>query len=260
MQSIRLRFFFQKKNQPSLFCLTFFIFLLASAYRVFYKSSPQEKRDKQLNFFVKKAAVVMACGLLCSPASAREQNQSDRLTGPYVGAGLSVGATVSQHKVDTGIRIPNFARTLSYENVSPSSQVELRLGWGTLAGSNFYLGLETEGLFPLQSRVENSLSNVQYNTLFGPELAAYGRLGWTPDGGTLLFVRAGAINLNRYVEAPKYGYSSKSDAGWAPIIGLGVEIPIYEKSFFRIDLSHADAGGKTEMKTYQASIGLGYRF
>ena len=69
--------------------------------------------------------------------------------------------------------------------------VGARLGWGTVLASHLYAGAELEGVAPYNVTSRLMAYGAEYRTRLRNEVGAYARLGWTSDGGSLVFIRAG---------------------------------------------------------------------
>jgi outer membrane autotransporter protein len=136
----------------------------------------------------------------------------------------------------------------------------LRLGWGGMVQDNIYLSAELEGSIPFTATNTQTALGTEFRIKSGTEFAGFGRLGWSPDGRNLLFVRAGAINLNRSLEAPQFNYQSGTDNELAPAFGIGAEVVVSDRVSFRLDLTHAKGSGATDLKIFQGAVGLTYRF
>jgi opacity protein-like surface antigen len=199
------------------------------------------------------ALIVSVPGFVCAEESVAP------LSGPYFSMGVFAGGNFSQQTVS--LRLPNgHQQTLSAELVTPSTNAGIRLGWGQVLTENIYLGLEAEGVVPFQSSTEQAVLGVRYVSKLRPEGAGFARVGWTSDGKSLFFVRAGAVNLSRTTEVPLYNYKSSADSGWAPAIGVGLEVALTKSVSIRLDMSHANASGETNLKTFQGALGISYRF
>lgn len=190
---------------------------------------------------------------------AQAQQLPSNLHGAYFGAGVLVGGDFSRQTIS--LKLPNGQqRNLTAEIVSPTAMAGLRFGWGAMATDNLYLGAELEGSIPFVATQKQAVFGTTVQVKAGLEFAGFARLGWSPDGSNLLFVRAGAINLNRTLEAPQVGYRSGSTSQLVPAFGLGAEVAVSDRVSFRLDLTHAKDNGATDLQIFQGAVGLTYRF
>jgi hypothetical protein len=194
-----------------------------------------------------------------SPLLAKAQEFSPKLNGAYFSSGVFAGGDFSRQTIPLGLRNGQ-SRDLTTEIVSPSSMAGLRLGWGSMVRENIYLSAELEGSIPFIAKNTQTALGTNFHVKSGVEFAGFGRLGWSSDGSNLLFVRAGAINLNRSLEVPQLNYQSGPNHEWAPAFGIGAEVSVSDRVSFRLDLTHARGSGATDLRIFQGAVGLTYRF
>lgn len=227
------------------------------------KGSTLGGRSNQLNVKGQKA-MRLGCfsfiaGLVPFLAQAQAQPSTPTLNGAYFSSGVFVGGDFSRQTIPLGIQNGQ-PRSLTTQIVTPSSMAGMRLGWGRVVQGGIYLGAELEGSMPFTATVSQTAVGTEFRAKSGLELAGFGRLGWSPDDRNLIFVRAGAISLNRSLEAPQFNYRSGPDNELAPAFGIGAEIAVTDRVSFRMDLTHARGSGETDLKIFQGAIGLSYRF
>ena len=232
--------------------------MIAVAFGDLEAATPLWRRMMQ-NRRKAKSPLLLGAIFASLPGLAFATEPASPLAGPYMSIGVFAGGNFSQQTVS--LRLPNGQqRTLSTELVTPTTNVGVRLGYGKVIFENIYLGAEAEGSLPFRASTEQYALGVRYITKTEAEGAGFVRLGWTPDGQSMVFVRAGALNLNRSVEVPQYNYRTKSDGGWAPAFGVGLEVGLSQNASVRLDMSHANTSGDSNLKTFQGSIGISYRF
>lgn len=135
-----------------------------------------------------------------------------------------------------------------------------RLGWGTLVSQHIYTGIEAEGLVPWNATSRLKAFGVEYRTRLRSEIGAYGRIGWSPDGRSLLFFRAGLTVPRQNFETVQDGARRGADWTAVPALGLGAEVPLTRHVAFRIDASYTWPNGDNIFETYRLNAGLTYRF
>ena len=208
---------------------------------------------------IKRFCAFAAFSITLAPLLAQAQEPAPTLNGAYFSSGIFVGGDFSRQTIP--LRLQNGQqRNLTTEVVSPSSMAGLRLGWGGMVEDNIYLSAELEGSIPFTATNTQTALGTEFRIKSGIDYAGFGRLGWSPDGRNLLFVRAGAINLNRSLEAPQFNHQSGSDNELAPAFGIGAEVVVSDRVSFRLDLTHAKGSGATDLKIFQGAVGLTYRF
>lgn len=125
----------------------------------------------------------------------------------------------------------------------------LRAGWGTLISQHVYAGLEVEAFLPVNVDSRYSVNGTRYSMQLDNEIGAYARLGWSPNGVGLLFLRAGL------------GFPlGSSEASVVPVIGAGAEVPIGQRFAGRVDISHAFPHGESRIESYRLTAGPVMRF
>lgn len=186
------------------------------------------------------------CGLSGAAWAQPQPGHNAPVSGFY--AGVFVGAAVLDSTVD-----------FPASGSSPSGRVvdqggdgvvfALRAGWGTLISQHVYAGLEAEAFLPVDVESRYSVNGTRYRTQLENEVGAYARLGWSPNGFGLLFLRVGiGIPLG----------SSETSA--IPVIGAGAEVPIGQRFAGRVDISYSFPYGDSRIESYRLTAGLVMRF
>jgi opacity protein-like surface antigen len=133
------------------------------------------------------------------------------------------------------------------------------LGYGHLFAGGFYLGAEFELAVP-----DNVVSRVR---VYGREMRArlttdggvFVRGGYSWDGSSLLFVRAG-------VTAPRPAFETMDGREvsnrWlvTPAIGGGAEFAVTSAIALRADVTYTFPGGENPVDSLRGTLGLSYRF
>jgi hypothetical protein len=135
-----------------------------------------------------------------------------------------------------------------------------RLGWGTLVTQHTYLGGELEGLLPWNVTSRLMAFGVEYRARLRAEVGAFGRLGWSPDGRSLFFVRAGFVIPTQNFQSVENGNNARADWTAVPSIGGGTEISLSRSWSARIDVTYSWPSGTNVIESYRMTVGLTYRF
>jgi hypothetical protein len=195
---------------------------------------------------------LLAAGLLgAAPAHAQEV----RLDGFYLGVfgGMAV--------VDSTVVIPATATRPAAKFVDQGGDgavVGLRAGWGRLVSRHVYLGVEGEFLLPINVTSRLMALGVEYRDSLRNEFGVHGRVGWSPEGNSLFFLRAGMTIPRQSFENVPGG--SRETWSVAPSIGLGAETHLSRHLVARIDATYSWPTGDNRMESYRMTAGLAWRF
>lgn len=185
---------------------------------------------------------------LGNPAAAQPRAPEVNETAAGFYLGVFAGAAVLDSTV-------NFAGTTSETSTRVVDQggdgaiFALRAGWGTLISQHVYLGAELELMLPANVSSRYSVGDVQYSARLENEVGAYARIGWSPNGFGLLFLRAG-------LGVPLSG----DDSRVIPVIGAGAEVPIGRRFAGRVDIAYSFPSGRNDIESYRLTAGLVLRF
>ena len=135
-----------------------------------------------------------------------------------------------------------------------------RLGWGTLVTRNIYLGAEIEGTYPWNVTSRLMAFGAEYRARLRSEIGAFGRIGWSPDGRSMAFFRAGVTVPRQNFEAVQDGANTGADWRVVPALGLGAEVALSRHLAFRVDATYSMPNGDNLFESYRLNAGLTYRF
>ena len=125
----------------------------------------------------------------------------------------------------------------------------LRAGWGMRISQHVYVGLELEGMLPANVNSRYDANGERYRRRVQKEIGTYGRIGWSPDGHSLLFLRGGiAVPL------------TADDQTAIAVVGAGAEVPIGRRFAGRVDINYAFPYTQSRIETYRLTAGLVLRF
>ncbi|WP_198377688.1 outer membrane beta-barrel protein [Neoroseomonas rubea] len=194
------------------------------------------------------AAALAATAL---PAAAEEA----RLNGVYLGVfgGMAV--------IDSTVVIPATATRPAAKFVDQGGDgaiLGLRAGWGTMISRHGYAGVEGEFLLPIEVTSRLMALGVEYRDRLRNEFGLYGRLGWSPEGNSLFFLRAGMTIPRQSFDAVPG--ASRETWSVAPAIGLGAETHLSRHLVARIDATYSWPSGDNRMESYRMTAGLAWRF
>lgn len=199
-----------------------------------------------------RAALLLA--LLLQPLAAAAEAREDRLSGVTLGAffGLAVlDSTVTAPR-------PGGGAPLRFVDQGGDGMIYgLRLGYGRLLAGGVYLGAEIEGLLPIGVTSRLNAAGVEYRARLREELGAYGRIGWSPDGRTLLYLRAGLTVPHQVFET---GTGAQSRSTPAVALGAGAEVFVTRQLGIRLDGTWDLPAGRNDLESYRVSAGLVWRF
>lgn len=139
--------------------------------------------------------------------------------------------------------------------------VGARVGWGTLLATYIYAGAEFEGVAPYNVTSRLMAYGAEYRARLRNEVGAYARLGWTSDGGSLVFIRAG-FSMPRQIFASTQSADGRSRADWSavPAFGVGAEVKVWGPVFARVDVGYSMQHGANRLETYRLNAGFTLRF
>ncbi len=139
--------------------------------------------------------------------------------------------------------------------------VGARLGWGTVMATHLYIGAEVEGVAPYNVTSRLMAYGAEYRARLRNEIGAYARLGWTSDGGSLVFIRAG-FSMPRQIFQSTQSPTGRNSADWSavPAFGVGAEVPVWGPVFARVDVGYSMQHGANRLETYRLNAGFTYRF
>ena len=204
----------------------------------------------KVRFFISAA---VACLLLPCSAFAVE----DRLSGFYIGG--FAGAAV----IDSTVELPATETTPAVKFVDQGGDgaiFGLRLGWGTMLSRQAYAGIEAEAIIPHEVTSRLMAMGVEYRARLRGEVGLYGRLGWSVDGNTLLFLRAGLSVPRQTFTSPRHAGGEDTDWSVAPGFGLGIETHLTRNLLVRMDIHYSAPSGTNSLELYHLTAGLAWRF
>lgn len=194
-------------------------------------------------------AIALAAAAL--PAHAQEV----RLNGFYLGVfgGMAV--------IDSTVTIPATATRPAAKFVDQGGDgavVGLRAGWGSMISRHGYAGIEADLLLPIDVTSRLMAMGVEYRDRLRNEFGVFGRLGWSPEGNSLFFLRAGMTIPRQSFENVPGG--TRDTWSVAPAIGLGAETHLSRRLVARIDATYSWPTGENRMESYRMTAGLAWRF
>ncbi len=135
-----------------------------------------------------------------------------------------------------------------------------RLGWGTVLATHLYAGAELEGVVPYNVTSRLMPYGAEYRARLRNEVGAYARIGWTSEGGSLVFVRAG-FSMPRQIFTSTQSHDGRSRADWSavPAFGVGAEVPVWGPVFARVDVGYSLQHGANRLETYRLNAGFTLR-
>jgi opacity protein-like surface antigen len=221
--------------------------------------------------------------VLAAPCLARAQvPASDQLSGFYIGAfagyaGLNTTVITPATTVTTIASVPVTVQTPSGPQTTtvtgparvqvPSQQLKdqggggaifgLRAGYGRLLWRDVYLGAELDVTFPQLATTHLQVLGRSVTGHLETEAGLYARAGWTPNGSTLFFARAGLAIPRQVVRSG----TVKSES-WTvtPALGLGIEHALTRHIAARIDLVFMPSVGDNQIGSTRGTVGIAYRF
>lgn len=136
-----------------------------------------------------------------------------------------------------------------------------RFGWGSVVATHLYLGAEAEGVAPYNVTSRLMAYGAEYRARLRNEVGAYARIGWTLNGGSLIFARAG-FSMPRQIFQSTQSPTGRNSADWSavPAFGVGAEVPIWGPVFARVDVGYSLQHGANRLETYRLNAGLTLRF
>lgn len=194
------------------------------------------------------AAAIAAAAL---PAAAQEV----RLNGFYLGVFGGMAA------IDSTVTIPATDTRPAAKFVDQGGDgavVGLRGGWGTMISRHGYAGIEADLLLPINVTSRLMAMGVEYRDRLRNEFGLFGRLGWSPEGNSLFFLRAGMTIPRQSFENVPGG--TRDTWSVAPAIGLGAETHLTYNLVARIDATYSWPTGDNRMESYRMTAGLAWRF
>jgi opacity protein-like surface antigen len=203
-----------------------------------------------MRFFIAMAV----CGALLPTVSHAAE---ERLAGFYIGG--FAGAAV----LDSTVELPATATTPAVKFVDQGGDgaiFGLRAGWGTMLSRHAYAGIEAEAIIPYEVTSRVMAMGIEYRARLRSEFGAYARLGWSPDGNTLLFLRGGLAVLEQSVTSTQH--SDGTDVDWiiAPGFGVGAETHLTRNLLLRMDMTYTAPSGSNDLEVYRLTAGLAWRF
>ena len=194
-------------------------------------------------------AIALAATAL--PAAAQEV----RLNGFYLGVfgGIAV--------IDSTVSFPATATRPAVKFVDQGGDgavAGLRAGWGSMIGRHGYAGIEGDLLLPINVTSRLMAMGVEYRDRLRNEFGVFGRLGWSPEGNSLFFLRAGLTVARQSFENVPGG--TRDTWSVAPAIGLGAETHLSRRLVARIDATYSWPTGENRMEAYRMTAGLAWRF
>ena len=124
-------------------------------------------------------------------------------------------------------------------------------------GERLYLGAEIEGLWPLAVTSRLNAAGAEYRARLRQEVGAYGRIGYSPDGRSLVYLRGG-LTIPRQVFETAHQASARWQPG--PAIGAGAEVALTENLLIRLDATWDLPAGRNSLESYRMSAGIVWRF
>lgn len=184
--------------------------------------------------------------------------QDNRLSGFYLGA---FGGMVV---LDSTIVFPATETRPAAKFVDQGGDGPIfgvRAGWGTMIGRHTYAGAEAEFIVPYNATSRLMALGAEYRARLRNEIGLYGRLGWSPEGNSLFFMRAGVTVPRQTFESVQGGNDSGgTDWSMVPTIGLGAETHLTRNLVARIDATYSWPSGTNVIESYRMTAGLAWRF
>lgn len=224
-------------------------------------------------------AVAVVCAMFGTSAAARAQ---DRLSGLYIGAfvggayldtTLVTPAITHRQTTEVDISVPTpqgtvlVRRSVPVSVTFPSQRIKdqggngvvfgARFGYGTILWDRIYVGAEAEVTFPQMAESSRELFGQTYRGTLNTEAALFVRAGYTLNGQTLFYGRAGVAVPRQRVEV-----GSTTVERWfpTPAVGVGVEHALTPKIALRMDLTMYPAVEDNQIGSYRGVVGVSYRF
>jgi hypothetical protein len=196
------------------------------------------------------STLALASGLMVALAGQAAAQRRETISAPVVG--VYVGIFAGAVALDSTINLQADGTRPGAKLVDQGGDgaiVGLRTGWGTLVSQHVYTGLELEGVVPIDANSRYDVNGLRYRRRLQNEVGAYGRVGWSPDGYSLLFLRGGlAVPLTTV------------DQRVIAIIGAGAEVPFGRRFAGRVDISYSFPSGGAHLETYRLTAGVVLRF
>ncbi len=191
---------------------------------------------------------------VCLAAPGTAVAQEDRLSG------VSLGVLIGLAVLDSTVDIPTTATRPAMRFVDQGGDGMLfgaRLGYGRLLGEGIFLGAEIEGLLPHGVTSRLNAAGAEYRARMRQEIGAYGRIGYSPDGRSLLYLRGGLTIPRQLFET-----ATQASARWqpGPAIGAGAEVAMTQNVLVRLDATWALPAGHNSLESYRMSAGIAWRF
>ncbi|HYF09444.1 MAG TPA: outer membrane beta-barrel protein [Acetobacteraceae bacterium] len=195
---------------------------------------------------------LLAALALLLPGAARAQE--DRLSGLYINAffGLAV--------LDSTVTVPGTggAPPMRFVDQGGDGMIYgLRLGYGHRFSEGLYLGAEIEGLLPISVTSRLMAAGVEYRARLRQEIGAYGRVGYSLDGRSLLFFRAGLTVPHQVFET---GAEAQSRRTPGLALGAGAEVLVLPRVGIRLDGTWDLPAGRNDLESYRATLAVVWRF
>lgn len=200
------------------------------------------------------AAMVGASLCLYSITAFAEEN---RLNGFYVNgfAGIAV--------LDSTVEFPETATRPAGKIVDQGGDgpiFGMRAGWGRMATRHLYLGTEAELTLPLNVTSRLMAYGAEYRARLRNEAGVFGRIGWSPEGNSLFFLRAGVTVPRQSFQSVRDGNDPGTNWSVVPTIGLGAETHLTRNVAARIDATYSMPTGVNRIESYRLTAGLVWRF
>lgn len=204
----------------------------------------------------KNFILIAAAGML-SLYSGISNAEEHPLNGFY--AGISAGIIVLDSTVQFNATPTQPARKY-VDQGGDGIAIDLRGGWGQLVSRSVYLGVEGEVIFPINVTSRLRTPENEYRARLPTEFGAYGRIGLTPDGRSMVFARAG-VTVPRPRFQTTIGQEQKNE-DWTlvPAVGIGAEINMTRNLVVRVDATYAIPLGENIIESYRFSGGIAWRF
>lgn len=187
--------------------------------------------------------------------------------------GLYAGLHLSQDQLGTKLEGPRGSGgTLDADFAGSGLGGGLFAGYGT-SRNDWYLGFEVDGDWTTAGWDHARLPGGRtFDVTRGPSVAGTLRFGrWLP-AGALLYARAGIAytDFDTSYKTASGRQFDQSDGQLGPRVGAGVDVPLSERLFGRLDYSYTDYrdyevaytnnSDNFDNTELQARFGLGYRF
>ena len=186
--------------------------------------------------------IAMTIGAAAQPREAAGAPVDSIYVGVFAGA-IALDSTVSfaSNGTKPGIKL--------VDQGGDGAIFGLRVGWGMRISQHIYVGVEGEAMFPANVNSRYDANGERYRRRFFNELGAYARIGWSPDGSSLLFLRGGlGVPL------------TADDQTAIAILGAGAEVPIGRRFAGRIDIGYSFPYTRALLESYRLTAGLVMRF